>query len=127
LFSKHVHPVMHDSLLHRAEEVGVTPREIQYVTTAEEAAYFWSKMKVIAFINRMVLWRVAHYGLDYAPLVEAGIEVKTTLITRSDDRTRLTSEFRRAAMKSCNRKSDFQSTVRFPCLSSAGDACLSLQ
>src|ERR1700678_4542784 len=28
LFSKHVHPVMHDSLLHRAEEVGVTPREI---------------------------------------------------------------------------------------------------
>jgi len=106
LFSKHVHPVMHDSLLRRAEGVGITPREIQYVTTAEEAAYLVVKHEGIAFINRIGAWRVAHDGLTMRPLVEAGIEAKTTLITRSDDRTRLTSEFVRAAMKKLQRTND---------------------
>jgi DNA-binding transcriptional LysR family regulator len=106
MFSKHVHPVMHDSLLRRAEEVGVTPREIQYVTTADEAAYLVVKDEGIAFINRTGAWRVAHNGLTMRPLEEAGIAVRTTLITRADDRTRLTSEFVRAAMKKLQRKSD---------------------
>jgi hypothetical protein len=40
------------------------------------------------------------------PLNEPGIAVKTTLITRSDDRTRLTSEYVRSAMRKLLRKSD---------------------
>jgi DNA-binding transcriptional LysR family regulator len=106
LFSKHIHPVMHESLLRRAETLGIAPREIQYVTTAEEAAYLVVKHDGIAFINRTGAWRVAHDGLTMRPLDEPDIAVKTTLITRSDDRTRLTSEYVRAAMRKLQRKSD---------------------
>ena len=106
LFSKHVNPVMHEALLRKAEELGVAPREIQYVTTAEEAAYLVVKHEGVAFINRTGAWRVARDGLTMRPLDEPGTTVKTTLITRSDDRTRLTSEYVRAAMRKLPRKSD---------------------
>ncbi len=105
LFGKHVHPIMHDSLLSRAEELGVTPSEIQYFTTAEEAAYLVAKQQGIAFLNRTSAWRVALNGLTMRPIDEPGIVVKTALITRSDDRTRLTSEYVRSAMTKLRRKS----------------------
>jgi DNA-binding transcriptional LysR family regulator len=106
LFGKHVHPTMHDSVLSRAEELGIAPREIQYFTTAEEAAYLVAKHEGIAFLNRTSAWRVARNGLTMRPIDEPGIVVKTTLITRSDDRTRLTSEYVRSAMRKLQRKSD---------------------
>jgi DNA-binding transcriptional LysR family regulator len=106
LFGKHVHPKLHDSLLTRAEELGIAPREIQYFTTAEEAAYLVAKHEGTAFLNRTNAWRVARNGLTMRPLAEPGIVVRTTLITRSDDRTRLTSEFVRAAMRKLQRKGD---------------------
>jgi DNA-binding transcriptional LysR family regulator len=105
LFGKHVHPTMHDSLLSRAEGLGVMPREIQYFTTAEEAAYLVAKHEGIAFLNRTSAWRVARSGLTMRPIDEPGIAVKTTLITRSDDRTRLISEYVRSAMTKLQRKS----------------------
>jgi DNA-binding transcriptional LysR family regulator len=106
LFGKHVHPTMHDSVLSRAEELGIAPREIQYFTTAEEAAYLVAKHEGIAFLNRTSAWRVARNGLTMRPIDEPGIVVKTTLITRWDDRTRLTSEYVRSAMRKLQRKSD---------------------
>jgi DNA-binding transcriptional LysR family regulator len=105
LFGKHVHPTMHDSLLSRAEELGVAPSEIQYFTTAEEAAYLVAKHQGIAFLNRTSAWRVAINGLTMRPIEEPGIAVKTALITRVDDRTRLTSEYVRSAMTKLQRKS----------------------
>jgi DNA-binding transcriptional LysR family regulator len=98
LFGKHVHPRMHDSLLSRAEELGVAPSEIQHFTTAEEAAYLVAKHQGIAILNRTSAWRVAINGLTMRPLEEPRIAVKTALITRSDYRTRLTSGYVRAAM-----------------------------
>ncbi len=106
LFGKHIHPTMHDSLLSRAEELGIAPREIQYFTTAEEAAYLVAKHQGIAFLNRTSAWRVARNGLTMRPINEPGIMVKTALITRSDDRTRLTSEYVRSAMTKLQRKGD---------------------
>jgi DNA-binding transcriptional LysR family regulator len=105
LFGKHVHRTMHDSLLSRAEELGIAPREIQYFTTAEEAAYLVAKHEGIAFLNRTNAWRVAQNGLTMRPIDEPGIAVKTALITRSDDKTRLTSEYVRSAMTKLQRKS----------------------
>jgi len=106
LFGKHVHPMMHDSILSRAGETGIEPREIQYFTTAEEAAYLVAKHGGIASLNRTSAWRVACNGLTMRPLNESGIEVKTALITRADDRTRLTSEYVRSAMTKLIRKND---------------------
>jgi hypothetical protein len=40
------------------------------------------------------------------PIDEPTLAVKTTLITRADDRTRLTSEYVRSAKRKLERKSD---------------------
>jgi len=106
LFGKHVHPTMHDLILSRAELLGVKPSEIHYFTTAEEAAYLVAKHEGIAFLNRTSAWRVARNGLTMRPIDEPTLAVKTTLITRADDRTRLTSEYVRSAKRKLERKSD---------------------
>jgi DNA-binding transcriptional LysR family regulator len=106
LFGKHVHPTMHDSILSRAKGLRIAPREIHYFTAAEEAAYLVAKHEGIAFLNRTSAWRVARDGLTMRPLDEPGIAVRTTLITRADDRTRLTSEYVRSAMRKLQRKRD---------------------
>src|ERR1700722_15804017 len=92
LFGKHVHPTMHDLILSRAEVLGVKPSEIHYFTAAEEAAYLVAKHQGIAFLDRTSAWRVARNGMTMRPIDEPTLVVKTTLITRADDRTRLTSE-----------------------------------
>ena len=106
LFGKHVHPTMHDLILSRAELLGVKPSEIHYFTTAEEAAYLVAKHEGIAFLNRTSAWRVARNGLTMRPIDEPTLAVRTTLITRADDRTRLTSEYVRSAKRKLERKSD---------------------
>lgn len=106
LFGKHVHHTMHDLILSRAEVFGVKPSEIHYFTTAEEAAYLVAKHQGIAFLNRTSAWRVARNGLTMRPIDEPTLAVKTTLITRADDRTRLTSEYVRSAKRKLERKSD---------------------
>lgn len=106
LFGKHVHPAMHDLILSRAELLGVKPSEIHYLTTAEEAAYLVAKHEGIAFLNRTSAWRVARNGLTMRPIDEPTLAVKTTLITRADDRTRLTSEYVRSAKRKLERKSN---------------------
>ena len=106
LFGKHVHPTMHDSILSRAKELGIAPREIQYFTTAEEAAHLVVKHEGVAFLTRTGAWRVARNGLTMRPLDEPTLTVKTTLITRADDRTRLNSEYVRSAKRKFERKSD---------------------
>jgi DNA-binding transcriptional LysR family regulator len=106
LFGKHVHPTMHDLILSRAEALGVKPSEIHYFTTAEEAAYLVAKHQGIAFLNRTSAWRVARNGLTMRPIDEPTLAVKTTLVTRADDRTRLTSEYVRSAKRKLERKND---------------------
>lgn len=106
LFAKHVHPTMHDLILSRAETLGVKPSEIHSFTTAEEAAYLVAKHQGIAFLNRTSAWRVALNGLTMRPIDEPTLAVKITLITRADDRTRLTSEYVRSAKRKLEQKSD---------------------
>jgi DNA-binding transcriptional LysR family regulator len=106
LFGKHVDNTMHNLILSRAEALGVRPSEIHYFTTAEEAAYLVAKHQGVAFLDRTSAWRVARNGLTMRPIDEPTLAMKTTLITRADDRTRLTSEYVRSAKRKLEQKSD---------------------
>jgi hypothetical protein len=97
---------MHDLILSRAEVLGIKPSETHYFTTAEEAAYLVAKHQGIAFLNRTSAWRVARNGLTMRPIDEPTLAVKTTLVTRADDRTRLTSEYVRSALRKLPPKSE---------------------
>jgi DNA-binding transcriptional LysR family regulator len=104
LFGKHVHRPLHDLILSKAKELGITSSEIHYFTTPEEAATLVAKHDGIAFMNRTSAWRVARNGLTMRPVDEPALALKTVLVTRADDRTRLTSEYVRAAKRTLERQ-----------------------
>jgi DNA-binding transcriptional LysR family regulator len=99
LFGRHVHPMLYDEILTRSSKLGIRPREIQHVTSAEEAARFVTQDRAIAFLTRTGAWRVAHHGLTMRPMADDELRVRTTLITRGNDDSRLLGDFVRSAMK----------------------------
>jgi DNA-binding transcriptional LysR family regulator len=99
IFGRHVHPALYDEVLKRAHLLNMQPSEMHQVTTAEEAAHLVSQLDGVALLTRNGAWRVARDGLTLRPLAESEISVKTSIITRADDRTRLTSEYVRATMR----------------------------
>ena len=111
ILEKHVHPVIQDRLLSRVDELGVRPRGIQYVTTAEEAAHFVHKHDGVAFLTRNGAWRVAHSGLTMRSLTDPLLRIKTAIITRTDDQSRLISEFLRAAVRRLETKTSSRQQV----------------
>ncbi|WP_161557476.1 LysR family transcriptional regulator [Acidisarcina polymorpha] len=99
LFGRHVHPVLYEEILSQSFLLGIRPRDIQHVTSAEEAARFVTQDRGIAFLTRTGAWRVAHHGLTMRPMTDQELRVRTTLITRGDNNSRLLSDFVRSAMK----------------------------
>jgi DNA-binding transcriptional LysR family regulator len=99
LFGRHVHPMLYDEILSRSSLLGIKPREIQHVTSAEEAARFVTHDRGVAFLTRTGAWRVALHGLTLRPMTDNGLRVRTTLITRGDDDSPLLGDFVRSAMK----------------------------
>ena len=99
IFERHVHPSLYDLFFAHAENLGVQAQEIHHVTTAEEASQLVTQYNGVAFMTRMGAWRIAHHGLTMRPFADSELRVKMTLITRADDKSRLMSEYLRAAMK----------------------------
>ncbi|MCU1323058.1 MAG: hypothetical protein JWM43_2707 [Acidobacteriaceae bacterium] len=99
LFGRHLNPSLYDVFMKRAREEGVAPTEIHHVTTAEEAAHFLAHHDAVAFLVQHGAWRIARKGLAMRPLVDDELRLKTVLVTRADDQTRLVSEFVRAAVR----------------------------
>jgi DNA-binding transcriptional LysR family regulator len=105
LFGRQVHPTLYDQVRARANELGVIPREIHHVTSAEQATYLIHHHGAVAFLTQIGGWRIARDGLTMRPLADDQLVLKTALVTRTDDRSRLTSEFLRAAMRKLQEKS----------------------
>jgi hypothetical protein len=99
LFGRHLNPSLYETFMTRAREEGVSPQEVHHVTTAEEAAHFLATQDGIAFLTMNGAWRIARNGLTMRPLVDDVLRLRTMLVTRGDDQTRLVSEFVRAAVR----------------------------
>ena len=99
LFGRHLNPSLYELFMARAKEEGVAPTEIHHVTTAEEAAHFLAHQDAIAFLVQHGAWRIARKGLAMRPLIDDELRLRTLLVTRSEDQSRLVSEFVRAAVR----------------------------
>jgi len=98
IFGRHVHPTLYDEFMLRARTIGVSSKQIHHVT-AEEAAHLIVQLDATAFLTKIGAWRIATGALTMRPLDEPGIVLRTTIVTRADDTSRLTSEFVRAAVR----------------------------
>ncbi|MDQ2835449.1 MAG: LysR substrate-binding domain-containing protein [Acidobacteriota bacterium] len=99
IFGRHIHPTLYDEFMMRARAVGVKSKQIHHVTTADEAAHLIVQLDAVAFLTKIGAWRIATGSLTIRPLTEAEILLRTTIVTRAEDTSRLTSEFVRAAVK----------------------------
>ena len=102
-------PPLYDSILRTAAQEGVQPRSIHHVVTAEEAAQeLYGGMGEVAFLTRAGAWRIARNGLTMRPLDHPELKSYSKLIARSDDSSRIVSEF----VRTLKRKLDNQKRVQ---------------
>lgn len=93
----HVNPHFHETIRAVASETGIAARDIHQVMTAEEAFEQIMAHKGVAFLTRGGAWRIARDGVTMRPLAEERLRLVTKLATRADNKSRLVSEFVRAA------------------------------
>lgn len=114
LFGRHVHAYLHDKLLQTAKLNGVNPSTTRNIQTAEEGAQLVSQFGGVAFLTPTGAWRAMEPGLTIRPLQENSLSVRTVIVTRANDESRLLSEFVRSAMRRFLGKAASQQPLDFP-------------
>jgi len=99
LLASTVNPHVFEMIQRVASKKGITPVDRHYVMTAEEASELVLAHKGVAFLPRDAAWRIASEGIAMRPLVEEQLKLVTRLATRSDNKTRLVSEYVRATWR----------------------------
>jgi hypothetical protein len=96
LFERRLHPPLYDSILHAAEEKQISAFNIQHVTTPEEAFPFVVDGMAMALVAKSGAVLMARNGVTIRPLAEAGLLLRTYLISRVDDDSKVAGELVRA-------------------------------
>ena len=99
LFERQLHPPVYDAIIHAATLRGVRPLSIQHVTAPEEAFPFVADGSAIAFVVKTGALLMARNGVTVRPLNESSLRLKTCLVCRADDDSKIASEFVRAYMR----------------------------
>jgi len=99
LFERQLHPPVYDVIIQAAAQQGVRPQSIQHVIAPEEAFPFVSDGSAIAFVVKAGALLLARNGVTVRPLSESTLRLKTCLVCRADDDSKIASEFVRAFMR----------------------------
>jgi DNA-binding transcriptional LysR family regulator len=99
LFDRPLHPPVYDAIIREATQRGIRPRSIQHVTAPEEAFPFVADGTAIALVVKTGALLMARNGVTVRPLNESNLKVKTCLVCRADDDSKIASEFVRAYMR----------------------------
>ncbi len=99
LFERQLHPPLYDAIIRSATQRGIRPQSIQHVTAPEEAFPFVANGSAIAFVVKTGALLLARNGVTVRPLNESSLKLKTCLVCRADDDSKIASEFVRAYMR----------------------------
>jgi DNA-binding transcriptional LysR family regulator len=99
LFERQLHPLVYDAIINEATHRGVRPQSLQHVIAPEEAFPFVVDGSAVAFVVKAGALRLARNGVTVRPLSESSLKLKTCLVCRADDESRIASEFVRAYMR----------------------------
>lgn len=97
LLGQHANAHLYDMIQSVAADRAVHPSDIHHFTSPEEASELVREHKGLAFLPRAAAWRIARDGLTVRPLTEDRIRLITGLAARVDSKSRLVSEFVKAA------------------------------
>lgn len=99
VFDRRVHPALYETLFALARHLGVKPKMMHHMMSAEEAAYLVARGGSVAFLSKAGAMRVGRNGLACRPLKHPELYLSTHLVARADNASKLVSEFARTYMK----------------------------
>ena len=99
LFDRPMHPPVYDAIIHETTQRGIRPLNIQHVTAPEEAFPFVADGSAIALVVKSGALLMARNGVTVRPLNESSLKLKTCLVCRANDDSKIASEFVRAYMR----------------------------
>ena len=99
LFERRVHPALYDAIIRVAQERRVSPAQIHHVMTAEEAFPFIAHDRCLAFLTKSGALRIARETMTVRPLMEESLLLRTYIAARTDNNSKIASEFIRAFVK----------------------------
>jgi DNA-binding transcriptional LysR family regulator len=99
LFERQVHPPVYDAIMRVARSKGVTPAQVHHVMTAEEAFPLLIQGSSVAFLTKSGALRIARDRITLRPLAEEALTLKTYVAARTDNKSKIASEFMRMFVK----------------------------
>ena len=97
LLGQHANAHLYDKIQAVASGKGIQPSDIHAFTSTEEASVLVREHRGLAFLPRAAAWRISRDGITMRPLAEDQLRLVSKLATRLDNRSRLITEFVRAA------------------------------
>lgn len=104
VFARRVHPKVYDTLFETAKMEGVYVQEIQHIMTVQECLPLVVQHNCAAFVTHSTARRTSHEGVVFRPIQEEVLHLKTSLVIRADNRTRLVNDFARTYIRQFGRK-----------------------
>ena len=99
IFERRMHPPVYDSVMRLAEERKIRPSFVRHIVVPEDSYPFIAYDSAVAFVVKSGAIRIARDGVTVRPLAEAGLILKTYLVSRADEKSRVVSELVRAFMR----------------------------
>jgi len=99
LFARRVHPLVHDQIMDAAQRKGIAPKHAHATITAQQALHLVSEHVGVAILTKSTVVGVTPESVVVKPLSETSLCFETCVIVRSDDDSRLASEFARSFLR----------------------------
>jgi DNA-binding transcriptional LysR family regulator len=96
VFQKRLHPILYDRLMKRTHETGFEPKRLDHILYADEAEHMLTAAPGVAFLTMANAMKLNGNRLVARPLDEATLCLDEWLAARSDDSSKVVSEFVRA-------------------------------
>ncbi|MBZ5666490.1 MAG: LysR family transcriptional regulator [Acidobacteriia bacterium] len=99
LLARRVHPVVRGAIMDAARREGIAPKHAHDVITAQEAVHLVSEHVGVGILTKPVALAVHADGVLVKPLSDTSLCFQTCVIMRTDDDSRLASEFARSFLR----------------------------
>ena len=96
LFSREVHPMVHDAILDAARRQGITPKKVHDIMGVRQAIHLVSLVSEglgIAILSEPLALEIQAKGIAVKPIADKSLSVPTCLVMRADDKSPLIKEF----------------------------------
>jgi DNA-binding transcriptional LysR family regulator len=108
LFERRLHPPLYDLILEAAELRNVGPGRIQHITAPEEAFPFVADSSAVAFLVKAGALLMARNGVTIRPLAEHSVRLRTFLVSRADNDSKIASEIVRSFVRKTSEVSTYK-------------------